>query len=237
MRQNAACAARSARVADPDRRIHVRARSLLLGALSAALMATGASAAPMSRAQALAALARADAATRAAAVERLAEVGRMADASRVIERLSDANPEVRSVAAAAIWRIWSRSGDPAIDRLFALGLAQMNASEFDAALKTFDEIVRRKPAFAEGWNKRATIQFLLGRFEASLQDCDEVLKRNPQHFGALAGAGQIHLQLGDTRRALEFFRRALDVNPNLAGPAQIVPLLERQLENEDRQRT
>ena len=212
-------------------------RTLLLGALSAALLATAATAAPMSRPQALVALAQADAAKRAAAVERLADVGRMADAPRVLERLSDVDPEVRSVAAAAIWRIWSRSGDPAIDRLFALGLAQMNAAEFDAALKTFDEIVRRKPAFAEGWNKRATIRFLLGRFEASLQDCEEVFKRNPQHFGALAGAGQIHLQLGDARRALELFRRALDVNPNLVGPAQIVPLLERQVDSDDRQRT
>ena len=212
-------------------------RSIMIGALLAALVAHGAAAAPMSRAQALVALARSDAATRAAAVERLADVGRMADAPRVLERLGDVDPEVRSVAVAAIWRIWSRSGDPAIDRLFALGLAQMNAAELDAALKTFDEIVRRKPAFAEAWNKRATIYFLLGRFEASLHDCEEVFRRNPQHFGALAGAGQIHLQLGDPRRALEFFRRALDVNPNLAGPAQILPLLEEQVESDDRNRT
>jgi tetratricopeptide (TPR) repeat protein len=224
----------------------VTARWLLIVALLSSLVAHGAHAAdaahgaasaPMSRAQALGALAHADAAARSAAVERLADVGRMAVAPRVLERLNDVDPQVRSAAVAAVWRIWSRSGDPAIDRLFSRGVAQMNAAAFEAALSTFDEIVRRKPAFAEGWNKRATVYFLLGRLEASLQDCDEVFKRNPQHFGALAGAGQIHLQLGDTRRALEFFRRALDVNPNLAGPAQIVPLLEEQLENDDRHRT
>jgi len=67
--------------------------------------------------------------------------------------------------------------------------------------------------------------------------CDEVFKRNPHHFGALSGAGQIHLQLGHTRIALEFFRRAVKVNPNLAGPAQMSPLLERKLEDEDKNKT
>jgi Tetratricopeptide repeat len=61
-----------------------------------------------------------------------------------------------------------------------------------------------------------------------------VFKRNPQHFGAMSGAGQIHLQLGNPRRALEFFRRAVEVNPNLEGPAQMIPLLEQHLRNVDR---
>jgi tetratricopeptide (TPR) repeat protein len=215
----------------------VTVRWLLIGALVSMLVANGATAAPMTRAQALAALSLTDAAARSAAVDRLAEVGRMADAARVIERLGDVDPQVRSVAAAAVWRIWGRSGDPAIDRLFVRGVEQMESAALGDALVTFDEIVRRKPAFAEGWNKRATVNFLLGRLDASLQDCDEVFKRNPQHFGALSGAGQIHLQLGDTRRALEFFKRAVDVNPNLTGPAQMIPLLERQLATDDRHRT
>ena len=214
------------------------ARWLLIGAMAVAtLVANGATAAPMTRAQALIALAQSDAAARSAGVERLADVGRMADAPRVLERLGDVDPRVRHAAGAAIWRIWGRSGDPTIDRLFARGVEQMESAAFDDALATFDEIVRRKPAFAEGWNKRATIYFLLGRFEASLHDCDEVFKRNPQHFGALAGAGQIYLRLGDARRALEFFRRAVDVNPNLEGPAQMIPLLEEQLQTDDRHRT
>ena len=81
----------------------------------------------------------------------------------------------------------------------------MRASELDEALATFSDIVARKPAFAEGWNKRATIYFLIGENEKSLRDCDEVLRRNPNHFGALSGAGQIHLSLGNPERALEFF--------------------------------
>jgi tetratricopeptide (TPR) repeat protein len=205
--------------------------------VAAALAAGAAVSAPLTRAQALAALAQPDAAARLAAVLRLAEIGAMADADRVLDRLRDTDPQVRNAAADAAWLIWSRSGDPKIDRLFARGVEQMQAAELRDALATFDEIVRRKPAFAEGWNKRATIYFLLGEDEKSLRDCDQVLARNPRHFGALSGAGQIHLRLGNLRRALEFFRRAVEVNPNLEGPAQIIPLLEQRLREGERNTT
>jgi len=217
----------------------VRARRLW-GCVLVALLLSGASvAAPWTRAQALDAVAQPDPAARLAAVDRLAEIGLMVDAGRVIERLGDTDPRVRVAAQGAIWRIWSRSEDPQIDKLFAQGVEQMQRSALDDALTTFNEIVRRKPDFAEGWNKRATIYFLLGQNETSplgksLQDCDEVFKRNPQHFGALSGAGQIHLQLGHPRRALEYFRQAVQVNPNLDGPAQMIPLLEQHLRNVER---
>ena len=214
-------------------------RRLRLAALllAAALSAGAVGAAPQTRAEALQALEQADPSARLAAIERLAEIGRMEDADRVLARLADADPQVRAAAGAAAWRIWSRSGDPAIDTLFARGLAQMEAAELEQALATFNDIVRKKPAFAEGWNKRATILFLLGRLEESLKDCDEVLKRNPRHFGALSGAGQIHLQLGNAERALDFLRRALAVNPNLEGAAAIVPMLEELLRQQEPQRT
>ena len=217
----------------------MRARRLW-GCVLVALLLSGASvAAPWTRAQALDAVAQPDPAARLAAVDRLAEIGLMVDAGRVIERLGDTDPRVRVAAQGAIWRIWSRSEDPQIDKLFAQGVEQMQRSALDDALTTFNEIVRRKPDFAEGWNKRATIYFLLGQNETSLldkslQDCDEVFKRNPQHFGALSGAGQIHLQLGHPRRALEYFRQAVQVNPNLDGPAQMIPLLEQHLRNVER---
>ena len=188
----------------------------------------------LTRAQALSAMAQPDAALRLAGVQRLARIGLMADAERVLDRLADSDDDVREAAQSAAWQIWSRSGDAAIDRLFAQGVAQLQAAALAEALATFDRIVRLKPGFAEGWNKRATVYFLLDDYNKSLQDCDEVFKRNPRHFGALSGAGQIHLQRGDLRRALGFFRRALEVNPNLEGPAQMVPLIEQRLREGER---
>jgi tetratricopeptide (TPR) repeat protein len=200
--------------------------SLLLATL---LLAAASYGADLTRQQALKAAEQPDATTRLAGVERLGEIGQMPDADRLLPRLGDADPRVRESAADAMWRIWSRSGDPAIDQLFARGVGQMQAAALDDALATFNDIVSRKPAFAEGWNKRATIYFLLGDNERSLKDCDEVFKRNPNHFGALSGAGQIHLKLGNLELALEFFKRAVRVNPNLEGLSQIIPMLEQHL--------
>jgi tetratricopeptide (TPR) repeat protein len=188
----------------------------------------------LSRTQALKAIEQPLAAVRRSAAERLADVGTMADANRLVAHLSDEDGLVRQLAEAALWRIWSRSGDRAIDALQLRGIEQMEAGQFAESLKTFSEIVRRKPDFAEGWNKRATVLFLMGRYEASLKDCGEVLKRNQYHFGALSGYGQIYIKLGDFERAIEYLERALKVNPNLPGAAAVIELLERQVEEKQR---
>jgi tetratricopeptide (TPR) repeat protein len=209
-------------------------RALVLMLLLAHAGGMGANAAALTRAEALAALSHSEPQQRLAGISRLAEIGTMADAQRLLGTLGDADEALRAITTAAVWQIWGRSGDAAIDKLFARGIGQMQAAQLDDALATFSEIVRRKPAFAEGWNKRATVYFLLGRNLESLRDCDEVLKRIPSHFGALSGAGQIHLQLGNAQQALEFFRRAVEINPTLEGPAQMIPLLEQLLRDSGR---
>ncbi len=209
-------------------------RSLIL---CTCLVVTCVRGAPLTRAEALEAIAQPEASARLAGVERLGEIGRMPDAQRLLLRLADTDDKVRAYAVAAMWQIWSRSGDPAIDKLFARGLEQMQSMAFKEALTTLNTVVQRKPDFAEGWNKRATLYFLMGEYDKSLKDCDEVLKRNKHHFGAMSGAGQIHMQLGNPKKALEFFRRAVDVNPNLDGPAQMIPLLEQHLRDKDQSTT
>lgn len=166
---------------------------------------------------------------RLAGVERLGEIGTMADASRLVARLADDDDQVRSSAAVAMWQIWSRSGDRAIDALYQRGVQEIQEARLDDALTTFSEIIRRKPAFAEGWNKRATIYYLLGRHAESLKDCAEVIKRNPIHFGALSGYAQIYAARGDPERALDYYRRALKVNPNLPNAAEAIRMLEDQV--------
>ena len=173
--------------------------------------------APGSRASALADLAHAEAPRRAEAVAWLAEHGRGEDQPRLLARLRDDDPEVRALAEQALWMLWMRSGDAKLDRLMEAGIEQMRAGRHPEAIATFTEIIRRKPGFAEGWNKRATAHYLAGNLKASLADCDQVMKRNPQHFGALSGYGQIYFQLDDLARAVEYWRRALAVNPNMPG--------------------
>jgi len=156
----------------------------------------------------------------------LGETGLMADLPQLAAALRDTDPLVRELAEGAMWQVWSRSGDATIDRLFETGVAQMQASQGDEAVETFSEIIRRRPDFAEGWNKRATVYYMMGEYQKSLADCDEVMKRNPYHFGALSGYGMIYMQLDQPATALTYFERALAVNPNLESTRQTIELLK-----------
>lgn len=169
------------------------------------------------REQALKDLSASDAAQRAVAVTWIANHGTQADAEALARRLSDESPIVRGIAEQGLWVLWTRSGDKAIDALMAKAAEQMQEQRFNEAIATLSEVIRRRPAFAEGWNRRATVLYLAGEYEKSLADCDEVMKRNPQHFGALAGYGQIYFQLERYDKAIAYWRRALEVNPNMTG--------------------
>jgi tetratricopeptide (TPR) repeat protein len=167
------------------------------------------------RAQALAGLDDPSAERRAAAVLWFAHNGTIADDKSILPRLGDDDPFVRELAQRGMWMLWSRSGDEAIDALMAKGGRELEARDLKAAIATYSEVVRRKPAFAEGWNKRATAYFLSEDFKRSLADCDEVMKRNPYHFGALSGYGQIYFRQKQYDKAIDYWQRALKVNPNL----------------------
>jgi tetratricopeptide (TPR) repeat protein len=191
---------------------------LLPAALALTLAAGGAfPAPPETREEALAALDHPVTERRAEAVVWVANHGLMDDTALLLKRLHDESMFVRGFAEQGLWLLWSRSGDGDIDRVMARGVEQMEAGQLADAVATFSEVVRRRPAFAEGWNKRATAYYLAGEYRRSLADCDEALRRNPRHFGTLSGYGQIHFKLGDYGKAIAWWRRALEVNPNMLG--------------------
>jgi tetratricopeptide (TPR) repeat protein len=151
----------------------------------------------------------------------------MADQPLLLKHLRDADALVRGVAEQALWLLWRRSGDAAIDELLARGIQEMQAGRLEDAIASFGEVIRRRPAFAEGWNKRATAYYLAGDFRRSLADCDEVIKRNRSHFGALSGYGQIYFQLEQYDKAIEYWKRALAVNPNMPGLEENIRQVEK----------
>jgi len=204
----------------------------LLAALVSTLLLTftAAQSQGLSREQAVQSLSDADAQTRRDAASRLGDVGLMADVTLLVKALRDPDEDTRDQAEQALWRIWARSGDPEVDRLYQTGIEQMNAGDLQRSIVTFTRIIELKPDFAEGWNKRATLYFLAGELRKSLADCDEVMKRNPYHFGALSGYALIYIRLEYYDRALEYSRRALEVNPNMDGVRRNIDLLERLLE-------
>jgi tetratricopeptide (TPR) repeat protein len=202
---------------------------LLAATLALAAAAQSPHSEPESRASALKALEDADARVRLGGVVYFGRNGLAADGPLLVKRLSDPSPMVRNIAGQAVWLVWGRSGDEVVDRLLESGIAEMDAKRYPRAIEIFSDVIRRRPDFAEGWNKRATAYYLMGDYTRSLADCDEVLKRNPHHFGALAGYGMIYLQLDQPARALEYLERALAVNPNLSSVRETVEMLKRRL--------
>ena len=217
---------------------HARPACARLTSLLALLFLVGtAGAAPapaLSREQALQSLSHAEVQVRRQAASRLGEIGVMNDTAVLLRALRDADEGTREQAEQAMWRIWGRSGDRQVDKLYRAGVEQMDSGELQKSIATFTRIIRLKPEFAEGWNKRATLYFLTGEYRKSLADCAQVIKRNPYHFGALAGYGQIYLKLEDYERSLENFNRALEVNPNMDSVKRNIFLLERLIEQRRR---
>ena len=207
--------------------------AVLLCCLTLHAQAPAAASGP-TRAQALKALDQPLPQARLAAVVRLAEVGTMHDADRVALRLHDDNAQVRRVASAALWQLWSRSGNKAIDSQYQRGVQLMEAAQLKEAVSAFSDIIKKQPTFAEAWNKRATLYFMLGEYQMSLNDCDEVLKRNRHHFGALSGYAQIYTEMGDFKRALGYFEQALKVNPSLPNSEATLQFLRDKVAQKER---
>jgi tetratricopeptide (TPR) repeat protein len=149
------------------------------------------------------------------ALELLAKLADMQVMPALVQALRDDDGRVRVTAQNVMWTIWLRSGNDQIDTLMAEGIRLMEAEQYPEAVEVFDQIIARAPTFAEGYNKRATVYYLMLEFEKSIADIHQTLELNPVHFGALSGMGLCYLGLVEPRQALEWFERAVAVNPNM----------------------
>jgi tetratricopeptide (TPR) repeat protein len=141
------------------------------------------------------------------------------------ERINDLFQELkraRNEAAAQrvanrIWREWFRSGSASIDFLMQRADQAMKAREFDVALDLLDQVVTLAPRYAEGWNRRATVHFMMDDYTKSMADIERTLRLEPRHFGALSGMAQIMKITGRKQMALDAYMRVLDVYPMMRG--------------------
>jgi tetratricopeptide (TPR) repeat protein len=134
---------------------------------------------------------------------------------------------------ARIWAIWLQTPSDTVGLLMTRAKTAMDAQNSDVALKLLDAVVKLRPDYIEGWNRRATLYYLRNDYARSLEDIEQVLAREPRHFGALAGLGMIMQDLGDEKRALDAFRRALAVNPHLEKVPELVKTLTEKVEGRD----
>ncbi|SDS93588.1 tetratricopeptide repeat protein [Bradyrhizobium canariense] len=134
---------------------------------------------------------------------------------------------------ARIWALWMQTPSDTAALLMARAKFAMDAQKMDVALKLLDAVIKLRPDYVEAWNRRATIYYLQNDYAHSLSDIEQVLIREPRHFGALAGLGMIMQDLGDDKRALDAFRKALAVNPYLEKVPDLVKTLTEKVEGRD----
>jgi tetratricopeptide (TPR) repeat protein len=168
---------------------------------------------------------------RRAAVLALGFVGDYDSNHTMGRALFDDDRTVRMLAENGIRSIWTRAGSEEQRRALRV-IIHLNATQqYEEAARRASRLAEKAPWFAEVWNQRAIAQFNLGHFTESIRDCHQALEINPYHFVAAAGMGQAYLELENFVSALESFRRALRLNPDLEAVRVQVVRLARMVED------
>ena len=113
-----------------------------------------------------------------------------------------------------IWDIWHETNDIKIEADFYRGMESMRTRDLLMSIAFFTKVIEKKPDFAEGWNKRATVYFMMGEFDKSMLDINQTLKLEPRHFGALDGMGLIFMHLKQYSEAIKVYDQMLTIFPN-----------------------
>lgn len=143
------------------------------------------------------------------------------------------NEESAKAIEERIWAVWMVSPSDTTNLLMSRVRTAVEQKDADLALKLLDGIVKIKPDYVEAWNRRATLYYMKKDYGRALADIREVLRREPRHFGALSGLGLILQDIGDDKRALDAYRRALDVYPRLQRIPELVKDLQQKVEGRD----
>jgi len=141
------------------------------------------------------------------------------------------NSKIAQPIAQQIWSIWLESEDQTIDALMEQGMNEVGNGNLSRGRNIFQEITERSPKFAEGWNKLATVNYMMGDIETSLVNIEKTLKLEPRHFGSISGRGLCYLKQRRWQSALIEFKAALDVHPWMLDARRNLKLLEENLEN------
>ena len=132
-----------------------------------------------------------------------------------------------------IWALWMISRSDTANLLMSRVRTAIEVKNLDLAVKLLDSIVVLRPDYVEAWNRRATLHYMRKDFSRSLEDIRQILAREPRHFGALAGLGLIMQELGDDKRALEVYRKALEVHPHLPRIPDLIKTLSEKVDGRD----
>ena len=126
-----------------------------------------------------------------------------------------------------IWKIWStHPNNEELTSLLQTGSDFVNDNQYIKAIEIFTEVINLDPNWAEAWNKRATVFYLMGEFQKSQNDIDKVLKLEKRHFGALAGQGLVNIKLENYEKAIKSYKNAMDIYPSMNSPQIMIKYIE-----------
>ncbi|TIV58362.1 MAG: hypothetical protein E5V86_24990, partial [Mesorhizobium sp.] len=142
------------------------------------------------------------------------------------------NEKAAERIAGRIWNEWNLSGSASIDLMMQWAQKATEDQKFDVALDFLDQVVTLQPDYAEGWNRRATVHFLMKNYGKSMADIDRTLQLEPRHFGALSGLAQIMTETGHKQSALEAWQKVLAIYPMMRSAQDQVSTLSEDLAGE-----
>lgn len=134
---------------------------------------------------------------------------------------------------ARIWAVWVQTPSDTAALLMSRAKAAVDARQVDVALKLLDAVIKLRPDYIEAWNRRATLYYLKNDYTHALADLQQVLSREPRHFGAIASLGMIMQEIGDEKRALDAYRKAIEINPHLEKVPELVKTLTEKVDGRD----
>ncbi|ARP63152.1 hypothetical protein A9K65_006945 [Mesorhizobium sp. WSM1497] len=142
------------------------------------------------------------------------------------------NEKAAERIAGNIWSEWSQSGSASIDLMMQWSQKAVEGQKFDVALDFLDQVVTLQPTYAEGWNRRATVHFMMKNYGKSMSDIDHTLQLEPRHFGALSGLAQILALTGHKQSALEAWQKVLAIYPMMRSAQDQVGTISEELAGE-----
>jgi tetratricopeptide (TPR) repeat protein len=143
------------------------------------------------------------------------------------------SPEAAKAVEGRIWALWMVSPSDTASLLMSRVRRAVEVKNLDLAVKLLDSIVVLRPDYVEAWNRRATLHYMRKDFTRSIEDIRQTLAREPRHFGALAGLGMIMQELGEEKRALEVYRKVIEVNPHMPRIPDLIKSLTEKVEGRE----
>ena len=119
-----------------------------------------------------------------------------------------------------------------VEELIKQAKLLLNENKLEEAYDIFTKVIDKDPNWAEAWNKRATVFYLMGKYQDSQNDIDKVLKLEKRHFGALSGQGLVQIKLKNYEKALKSYEKVKEIYPSMRSPQIMIPQIKELIKNQ-----